>query len=45
MEILEADADADAATEALRATLGAPLVLGEGEVWRTALVPLGSGAA
>ncbi|MEV4971858.1 AMP-binding protein [Streptomyces scopuliridis] len=45
LEILEAEPDADTATETLRATLGAPLALAEGEVWRTALVPLESGRA
>lgn len=45
LEILEAQPDAGAATEALCAALGAPLELAEGEVWRTALVPLESGHA
>ncbi|MFD3611365.1 condensation domain-containing protein [Streptomyces atroolivaceus] len=45
LEVLDAEPDADAATEVLRAALGAPLALAEGEVWRTALVPLESGRA
>ncbi|MFF4945452.1 AMP-binding protein [Streptomyces rubiginosohelvolus] len=45
LEILEPEPDTDRAVETLRATLGAPLGLDEGEVWRTALVPLEPGRA
>ncbi|MEV7460108.1 AMP-binding protein [Streptomyces rubiginosohelvolus] len=45
LEILEPEPDMDRAVETLRATLGAPLGLDEGEVWRTALVPLEPGRA
>ncbi|QWQ43013.1 AMP-binding protein [Streptomyces sp. YPW6] len=43
LEVLEPEPDADRAVGTLRATLGAPLGLDEGEVWRTALVPLEPG--
>lgn len=43
LEIMDTAPDADAATEELSESLGAPLELADGEVWRTALVPLGSG--
>ncbi|MFI5477640.1 AMP-binding protein [Streptomyces rubiginosohelvolus] len=45
LEILEPEPDTDRAVETLRTTLGAPLGLDEGEVWRTALVPLEPGRA
>ncbi|MET8938166.1 AMP-binding protein [Streptomyces rubiginosohelvolus] len=45
LEILEPEPDTDRAVDTLRATLGAPLGLDEGEVWRTALVPLEPGRA
>ncbi|MFE8914580.1 AMP-binding protein [Streptomyces globisporus] len=45
LEILEPEPDTDRAVETLRATLGTPLGLDEGEVWRTALVPLEPGRA
>ncbi|WP_424568708.1 AMP-binding protein [Streptomyces sp. CH-036] len=45
LEILEPEPDTDRAVETLRASLGAPLGLDEGEVWRTALVPLEPGRA
>ncbi|MFJ6610188.1 AMP-binding protein [Streptomyces sp. NPDC091289] len=45
LEVLEPEPDADRAVEALRTILGEPLALDEGEVWRTALVPLEPGRA
>ncbi|MFJ8591178.1 AMP-binding protein [Streptomyces sp. NPDC093598] len=43
LEILDTVPDAETATAALCDTLGTPLELADGEVWRTALVPLGAG--
>ncbi|MGW3360531.1 AMP-binding protein [Streptomyces bungoensis] len=45
LEIMDTAPDADAATEVLCETLGTPLELADGEVWRTALVPLESGGS
>ncbi|MFI5617759.1 AMP-binding protein [Streptomyces sp. NPDC051567] len=44
LELLDPRPDTATAVELLRATLGDPLELGDGEVWRTALVPLEGGS-
>ncbi|SCK51270.1 amino acid adenylation domain-containing protein [Streptomyces sp. WMMB 714] len=45
LEIMDTAPDADTAVEELSESLGAPLELADGEVWRTALVPLDSGSS
>ncbi|MFF3209714.1 AMP-binding protein [Streptomyces sp. NPDC002886] len=44
LEVMDGCSDADAAVELLAEVLGDPLDLAEGEIWRTALVPLERGA-